>query len=197
MSALLWSSTREHVFSYALYNNREKHPLFIGNIAMMQTPNPTLGVVGGASLATASALMPQAGAAYAPPVQIRTFEPAFYSPQTYYSVLPYQPSTISIVTPVHYGSTASGVVPTAAAAAGGNPSLGLPPPPPSNFAASSMGPCSATVSQLPPNGFAAWQPYLQYINQPYNDLFGSGTFVAPCQNGCYGPLRSSISGYGL
>ena len=162
----------------------------------MQFPNATLDVVGGASLASASALMPQAGSAHAPPVQIRTFEPAFYSPQTYYSVLPYTPSTISIVTPVHYGSAAGGMVPTPAAVAGG-PSLGLPPAPPSNFGASSTGLCSTTVSQFPPNGFAAWQPYLQYINQPYNDLFGSGTFVAPCQNGCYGPLKGSVSGYGL
>jgi hypothetical protein len=108
-----------------------------------------------------------------PPVQIRLFEPAFYSPQPHYSVLPYTPTTVSVVSPVYNNVTQGEAVASAAATAAGRPYSG--------YAVNACGPCGTATSQLPPTGFEAWRGVIDRNNLPYEDVFGAGLLQGPAR----------------
>jgi hypothetical protein len=108
-----------------------------------------------------------------PPVQIRLFEPAFFTTQQHYQVLPYTATTVSITSPVYSNVSQGQTVAAAAANAAGRPYSG--------YAYNACGPCGTATSQLPPTGFEAWRGVIDRNNLPYEDVFGAGLLQGPAR----------------
>jgi hypothetical protein len=127
-----------------------------------------------ATTATLSAIQPAQGTAQAPPVQIRMFESAFYSPEPQFAVMPYTPSIVSVISPAY--NLGGGGAALAAETGSNTPSPPVSLAPPYSLSAGPCGNCGggASFSQLPPTGAHAWGSYLQQFNRPYAGLFGPG-----------------------
>ena len=119
------------------------------------------------SLAVTGAALAEA-AAFAPAVQVQAFEPAFYTSCPTWSVIPYSPSTVSVMMPTYTPGVAA--APVLAETLTVPPNTTVAP----EFVATSCGPCGRPYSQLPPNGFYAWQKLLQETNRPYDSLINGG-----------------------
>ena len=96
---------------------------------------------------------------YLPPAQVRLFDPAFFTPEPHFAVLPYAPSAISVMSPVLQPPGAFPVPPL-------GPDAYNYPLPPVGLRAGQCRRCTASFSPLPPSGFRAWEGVIRQNNLP-------------------------------